>query len=236
MGGHPLVMIFFEPISPEQIENIARNRLLDRELAPLEEIRNPVQKSLSIQWRVILKSILHHQFGIKYREWEIVGEKNRKPQARRIDDPAMEGGGIPIHFNASHTHGAGLLGISTKGDLGVDIENTERVVEHDLLARRFFPDQDRHDLNATPESQKKYEFIRRWTRLESILKLHGSGVAKLFSGEEKNELPRYYRETGEISLPSPYLAHVACPIPGVADSEVPSYMWTEKDFNEFPFD
>lgn len=82
-----------------------------------------------------------------------------------------------LHFNVSHTDHAALLGFTFVAELGVDIENTERTVEIDLVAKHFFAPGEVKKLLETEEEDKPAAFYRCWTRKESIIKALGTGLS-----------------------------------------------------------
>jgi len=82
-----------------------------------------------------------------------------------------------LYFNVSHTDGAALLGFTLAGELGVDIENTERAVEVDLVAKHFFAPREVEKLLAMTPAEKQAAFYRCWTRKESIIKALGTGLS-----------------------------------------------------------
>lgn len=88
---------------------------------------------------------------------------HRKPSMQ--DDPPF--------FNLSHSGAVTVLAVSD-APVGVDLEHITDVRES--VARRFFPEPFRQELDAAPEENRPETFFRLWTRLEAALKLDGRGL------------------------------------------------------------
>ena len=85
-----------------------------------------------------------------------------------------------IHFNISHTIHWIVIAISTLGVVGIDIENTSRLLPSQALkiAKRFFHPSEYQWLKCCPENMQPKSFIRLWTLKEASLKMTGEGIAK----------------------------------------------------------
>ncbi|MBQ2436625.1 MAG: 4'-phosphopantetheinyl transferase superfamily protein, partial [Clostridia bacterium] len=79
----------------------------------------------------------------------------------------------PPFFNLSHSGAVTVLAVSD-APVGVDLEHIADVRES--VARRFFPEAFRQELDAAPEDQRPETFFRLWTRLEAALKLDSRGL------------------------------------------------------------
>ena len=82
-----------------------------------------------------------------------------------------------FYFNVSHTDRMALLGFTRVAALGVDVENTERAVEAELVARHFFAPAEVERLQSVPIEDLSAAFYRCWTRKEAIIKALGTGLA-----------------------------------------------------------
>lgn len=82
-----------------------------------------------------------------------------------------------LHFNLSHSEGYALLGMqsSRDGELGVDLEDSERRVEWQSLAERFFTGAEVKATLAT--SRPRRCFFEVWTAKEAYIKALGSGLS-----------------------------------------------------------
>lgn len=80
-----------------------------------------------------------------------------------------------LHFNQSHSeHDYVLVFGLTVGNVGVDIENLDRVADFDGVAKRFFH-ADEYQFWQQNQCDKKLWF-RLWTIKEAVLKACGLGI------------------------------------------------------------
>lgn len=87
---------------------------------------------------------------------------------REDGKPEVEG---PLEVNLSHSGGMILLGWTTVGPLGVDVEWKDPGRERAALARRFFSEAEQARLVRRPE-----DFEQIWTAKEAVLKATGLGI------------------------------------------------------------
>lgn len=85
--------------------------------------------------------------------------------------------GHPVHFNLSHSDGHGLVALTRRGPVGVDLECLDRDVEAQGIADRFFSAAEAAALAALPEDQRLAGFFRLWTCKEAWLKATGQGIS-----------------------------------------------------------
>lgn len=76
----------------------------------------------------------------------------------------------------THSHGVGLYAFSVDGEVGVDVETTDRRVDAKGVARRFFTERESDWVLSHPEDQVKEAFVRIWTCKEACLKWTGAGL------------------------------------------------------------
>jgi len=80
-------------------------------------------------------------------------------------------------FSLSHSGDRFLIGVSTAGRVGVDIEEQRPVREMLALARKKFSPEEVDVLLAAPTSDRSETFFRIWTLKEAYLKGVGTGLA-----------------------------------------------------------
>jgi 4'-phosphopantetheinyl transferase len=105
--------------------------------------------------------------------------------AGRFGKPAMTSataGGL--HFNLSHSHGIGLVALSARHELGVDIEVIRPMHDALQLAAAYFSPTEQAALAACPEAQRDRAFFVCWTRKEACLKAVGIGLDLALDGFE----------------------------------------------------
>ena len=83
----------------------------------------------------------------------------------------------PLYFNIAHTEELALYAVSANCQTGVDVEYTQREIEYDRLAARFFSRREYLALQSLPEARRKRAFFACWTRKEAVVKATGDGLA-----------------------------------------------------------
>lgn len=84
---------------------------------------------------------------------------------------------LPVEFNISHSGQYGLMAITLKNKVGVDIEETKRDLDYQALAKRFFSKQEIDELEVLDKEQQYAAFYCIWARKEAFIKASGEGVA-----------------------------------------------------------
>jgi len=84
--------------------------------------------------------------------------------------------GGQLHFNLSHSGGLGLVALSERTEVGVDVECVRPVPDAMRLARRFFSGAEAAALQERAELDRPAAFFRVWTRKEAVLKATGLGI------------------------------------------------------------
>ncbi|CAE5966881.1 unnamed protein product [Arabidopsis arenosa] len=117
----------------------------------------------------------------------------------------------PLHFNISHTDSLIVCGVTVHVPIGIDVEDKERKIKHDVLAfaERFYSADEVKFLSTIPdpESQRK-EFIKLWTLKEAYVKALGKGFSaapfNTFTIQSKAETKEEYSlcKTSEMTASS----------------------------------
>ncbi|MFM0322495.1 4'-phosphopantetheinyl transferase family protein [Caballeronia glebae] len=80
-------------------------------------------------------------------------------------------------FNVSHSGDYGLIAVSRKRRVGVDIEEARADFHWRDLAPAVLADTDRREIEAMPdEAARNRAFFDCWTAKEAVLKAHGVGI------------------------------------------------------------
>lgn len=137
--------------------------------------------------RAALSDLLFERDRILYVQahaWlrRILGEyMNCAPAAVRLrrgahGKPMLSGAAPALRFNLSHTHSAVLLGVSTRGEPGVDIERVRPLKDFGAMARTVLhPCEQRSLVQPAPLRQRLHDFFRVWTAKEAYAKALGTG-------------------------------------------------------------
>jgi 4'-phosphopantetheinyl transferase len=121
--------------------------------------------------RALARTMLSHFGGLGPRSWPIVIDEHGRPELGPYD------GGVPdLRFNLSHTHGLVACALTVGRDVGVDVEDIQRRVVHEL-PERFFSPREVADLRALPRAQQDAVFFDYWTLKEAYIKARGLGLA-----------------------------------------------------------
>lgn len=115
---------------------------------------------------------------------EVVAAATGGPRASvhiHVDDrgrPCLPvGSGLDI--NLSHTHGALLVGISTTGPIGVDVEAADRDLQ--AVVPGLCSPEERNRLDWLPPTARQDHLVRLWTVKEAVGKSLGLGLAVDFT-------------------------------------------------------
>jgi 4'-phosphopantetheinyl transferase len=82
-----------------------------------------------------------------------------------------------VRFNLSHTKGLVACGVTEGDDLGVDVEQIERKLEIDSLARSVFSDDEQATLALIQGAARRERFFQHWTLKEAYVKAMGRGIS-----------------------------------------------------------
>lgn len=80
-------------------------------------------------------------------------------------------------FNVSHSHGLGLIAITRKHAIGVDVELSRPNNNYERLCWRFFSPAESRALLGLPPEQRQDAFFACWTRKEAFVKALGTGIS-----------------------------------------------------------
>ena len=80
-------------------------------------------------------------------------------------------------FNLAHSGGAALFAFALNREVGIDVEAFREGVDEAAIAKRYFHPQEVEALLGLPDSERRREFFRLWTRKEAYLKAGGEGMS-----------------------------------------------------------
>jgi 4'-phosphopantetheinyl transferase len=86
-------------------------------------------------------------------------------------------GPVGLHFNLTHSRGAAALAVSRGREVGVDVEERDRHVEHLALAERFFAPAEAKHLQDLEDEERGRAFFAIWTLKEAFVKGIGRGLS-----------------------------------------------------------
>jgi phosphopantetheine--protein transferase-like protein len=86
-----------------------------------------------------------------------------------------------VWFSYSHSGRAYLYGLSQYGEIGLDIERTDKIRDFMTLSKRYFHADEYRHMQRLPRQDRPMFFYRLWTRKEAWCKLCG-GVLWYYLG------------------------------------------------------
>lgn len=100
-------------------------------------------------------------------------------QAGPEGKPALgnqDGGVQPIRFNLSHARERMLIGITSRRNVGVDLEQIRTTTDVLKLAERFYAPDELNAIVSQDASRQREMFYRHWVAKEAFLKFKGVGL------------------------------------------------------------
>jgi 4'-phosphopantetheinyl transferase len=125
--------------------------------------------------RAALRRVLATYVGLRAAALDFVSDALGRP---RIE------GAHGFDFNLSHSDTLALIGVTSSGPIGVDVEMVRRVADGALLAERFFSRAEAAALCALAPARRDRGFLTCWTRKEACLKAIGTGLTTETRGVE----------------------------------------------------
>lgn len=108
--------------------------------------------------------------SIREAEWRFVTNEYGRPAIANAHTP-------PLQFNISHTRDLIVMALCLEGELGVDVEHSDRRGQTVEIAERFFSPREVTQLRAMPGSFQRDRFFDLWTLKESYIKARGMGLS-----------------------------------------------------------
>lgn len=154
-------------------------KLLDARLDILDEEERAVYQRYRVDFKkvefLIGRLLLKTQLGVRlsFAPQEIHFEKGQYGKLQLADRYYEKG---RVHFNLSHTDKMIVCGFTTRGEVGVDVEYTEK--DHLGVMETVYVPHEIAFVNAkqTPE-EKLLAFYLLWTRKEAYIKAIGTGFS-----------------------------------------------------------
>ncbi len=166
--------------SEEQTGHYLR-KLPDHEQNYARHLKNPSRRRQFIISRAILRRLLAKYLHTDSQTLEFCKNQYGKPSLNRESlterNSEFENRYRQCEFNLSHSNQFALLGISTIGKLGIDIQHHRRRLNVCKFARRFFTSVESQLIDSLPDDKKQQVFFQLWTRKEAVLKSLGQGIS-----------------------------------------------------------
>jgi 4'-phosphopantetheinyl transferase len=122
--------------------------------------------------RFYLKLLLGAYLGVPGKSVRINRGNRGKPV---LDKSAHD---IDLHFSMAKSGDRLLIGISSSGQIGVDLEPADRRAHYALgVARRYFSEAEARALENIGPERLDEAFLRAWACKEAVVKASGEGIA-----------------------------------------------------------
>lgn len=119
----------------------------------------------------LLRCALGFVSGENARRLRFRTDAHGKPE---LDAPGQD---PPLRFNLSHTRGLVCCAVAWGREIGVDAERTDRGVDVDLMAGRFFAPDEVAALRRLDPVARGDRFTAIWSLKEAVVKAVGRGLA-----------------------------------------------------------
>ncbi|OKJ09250.1 4'-phosphopantetheinyl transferase family protein [Kitasatospora sp. CB01950] len=147
-------------------------RLLGRDWARYRELAGRPHADRFRATRLLLKHVAATAVGARPHELELAYGLTGRLYVRGCDQ---------VDLNLSHTKDVALVGITSLGLIGVDLEHEERRVYGSGIERVMCTPDELRRLAASPEPERNLALLRRWTLKEAYTKALGQGLAFSFT-------------------------------------------------------
>ncbi|KAK8947699.1 hypothetical protein KSP40_PGU006161 [Platanthera guangdongensis] len=142
-------------------------------------INGDKQQKCGLLARALVRTTLSRYMQCKIMPQSLSFSKNKYGKPQLI---WQQEGWIPpcLHFNISHTSSLVACGVTVDLQVGIDIEDKQRTLKHDILsfARRFFSPKEIEFLcGLTDPVIQHQECIKLWTLKEAYVKALGRGFS-----------------------------------------------------------
>jgi 4'-phosphopantetheinyl transferase len=146
------------------------------EIAELDRLASDRLRCTRLAARTLSRVVLSRYTGVDPAAWRFVAAAHGKPA---IVGPAVF---ESLRFNLAHTDGLVVCAVSRAGEVGVDAEETSRIVNFDQVSRHFFSAAEQARLAALPLEQRAEGFFEQWVLKEAYVKGQGTGLSQSLEG------------------------------------------------------
>jgi 4'-phosphopantetheinyl transferase len=146
-----------------------RTLLSAQELQRMNCYRHERDRTLFLWARGLVRTVLASYLDCACHEMRFA--------ANDFGKPVLVAEGRPtLHFNLTHSRGAIALAVSGGREVGIDVEERRRPVEHLALAERFFSEPEARHLRGLHPDELPAAFFAMWTLKEAFVKGIGRGL------------------------------------------------------------
>jgi 4'-phosphopantetheinyl transferase len=159
-----------DAVQPARLQHY-RTLLSDDEIERCDRFVHEADRTRFVIARTLVRTMLSEYVPRDPRDWRFRIAEYGRPELAELPPGAPD-----LRFNLSHTPGLVACAVTVGRDVGVDVENVNRTLTHQV-PERFFSPQEVADLRALPHEEQQLVFFDYWTLKESYIKARGLGLA-----------------------------------------------------------
>ncbi len=144
--------------------------LAPEESARAQRFHFPVHADHFTLCRGLLRTLLADYLGAAPTALEFHYGHAGKPVLAEAQNPQR------LTFNLSHSGGVAVIAVTRGAAVGVDVEQVDKALEVDQLARRVLSGAEREWLYSVADGKRRRAFLRFWTHKEAYVKARGEGL------------------------------------------------------------
>jgi 4'-phosphopantetheinyl transferase len=172
LPGRDEVRVWHTHVAPLEADPDATARTIaslpDADRARAAKYRLERDRAMFVGGRVMARRLVGDALGIDRDGWQWREGERGRPE---IGSPAT-----PLRFNLAHSAGLVVCALAHGRDVGVDVEDLERVALDPKLVRRYCAPAEADDIEAQGDRWRD-RFLTYWTLKEAYLKARGLGIA-----------------------------------------------------------
>ncbi|QKW05089.1 4'-phosphopantetheinyl transferase superfamily protein [Streptomyces sp. NA04227] len=157
---------------PEEQDSPGLRALLGRDWGRYTDLADPGPRAGYAASRRLLKYAAGAVLGAHPEELELAYGPTGRPYLRGCDQ---------LDLSLSHTEDLLLVGLTTRGLIGVDAERTDRAMYAKGLGKHLCTPKELKELAALPEESRNPVLVRLWTLKEAYSKALGQGMQFRFT-------------------------------------------------------
>jgi len=121
--------------------------------------------------RAVLRTVLGERLGASPEEISFAYGPYGKPEL------AMPFNGRGVAFNVSHSADLGVVAVTARHRVGVDVERVRPLPDLEAMSELLFSPREQGTLRAIPSILRPRAFLNCWTRKEAYIKAIGTGCS-----------------------------------------------------------
>jgi 4'-phosphopantetheinyl transferase len=159
-----------DDVGDEHLLAIYRSLLTPQERLRHNQFRFERDQRQYLVTRALVRGVLSQHAGVPPEEFVFGTNPWGKPEIRQPH-------GLPLRFNAANTRGMVACVAALAHDVGVDVEDTTRLVPVIDIAKHCFSKMEVEELHALPAHLRRERFFDYWTLKEAYVKGRGMGFS-----------------------------------------------------------